>query len=153
MNTIIFWLSIIPVKTLLHHSLAWYHTGTLLLSKLSAKTLSCIILLHGTGTIPVLFCLVYYQQQLSLASFSSLAGQGCGWIRIRMDLHSFSVLDLDPGGENLRENRKNARTMKKKKFFYYKILTKCGQTPLFINFEQSFLSISTLYLVICYKFC
>ena len=37
--------------------------------------------------------------------------------------------------------------------FYYKILTKCGQTPLFITFEQSYLSISTLHKVICYKFC
>ena len=31
---------------------------------------------------------------------------------------------------------------------YYKILTKCGQTPLFMS-----LSVSTLHKVICYKFC
>ena len=32
------------------------------------------------------------------------------------------------------------------------LFTKCGRTPLFITFEQSFLSISTLYKVICYNF-
>ena len=40
----------------------------------------------------------------------------------------------------------------KKIEIYYKILTKYGQTPLFITFEQSFFSLSTLHKVICYKF-
>ena len=70
------------------------------------------------------------------------------WIRIRIHFPSrIRILNVDPGGENLREK------MQGKLEFYYKILSKCGQTPLFINFEQSFLSISTLHKVICYKFC
>ena len=59
------------------------------------------------------------------------------------DKHSFSLLDPDPGGENLRENQKIARKMEENCNFYCKILTKCGQTPLFITVEQSFWSIST----------
>ena len=43
----------------------------------------------------------------------------------------------------------NGRKLK----FYYKILSKYGQTQLFITFEQSFSSISTLHKVICSKFC
>ena len=33
------------------------------------------------------------------------------WIRIRMDSHSFSLLDPDPGGKNLRKKRTNERKL------------------------------------------
>ena len=57
--------------------------------------------------------------------------------------------DPDPGGENLREKTEKMRGKLK---FYYKILTKCGQTQLFVSIEQSFWPISTLCNVLCYKF-
>ena len=42
------------------------------------------------------------------------------WIRIRMDPHSFSLLDPDPGGKNLREiTEKNARKLVEIVFIYY----------------------------------
>ena len=58
---------------------------------------------------------------------------------------------MDPGGENFREKTEKSKENGRKLQFYYKILTICGQTPLFITFEQSLLSISTLHNVICYK--
>ena len=33
------------------------------------------------------------------------------WIRIRMDSHSFSLLDPDPGGKNLKKKRTNERKL------------------------------------------
>ena len=57
--------------------------------------------------------------------------------------------DPDPGGENLRKNTK----MQGNWYLHYKILSKYGQAPLFLSIEQSFLSISTLRQVICFKFC
>ena len=47
------------------------------------------------------------------------------WIRIRMDPHSFSLLDPDPGGKNLREiTEKMQRNWQKLYFFFF--LSKCG---------------------------
>ena len=66
--------------------------------------------------------------------------QGCGsvsawiiihfpsWIRIRIQ-----YADPDPGVENLKKEKK-CKANGRKVLFYCKILTKCGQTPLFTTF-------------------
>ena len=55
------------------------------------------------------------------------------------DSHSFSLLDPDPGrGKFEGKNRKTAEKWKKMVVFYNIIITKCGQTPLYITFKHFF---------------
>ena len=58
-----------------------------------------------------------------------------------MDPYSFSFLDPDPGGENLRGENRKMQGKLKERVILLQILTKCGKNPLyiFIHSQQLYL--------------
>ena len=62
-------------------------------------------------------------------------------------------MDPDPHGSGSRCGKFGGENKNAWKIYENCNFIKCGQTPLFITVEQSFLSILTLHELICYKFC